>query len=99
MVIHLPNERLARLGINMDENIVSHRVIDSLHLQTDVYTGEAIWLAPLATNSKPERKVTFEWNVAGKPTKYTTTFAVLDEVLGRNTIKKIGFYKKSCEIW
>ena len=111
MVIHLPNEqneRIARLSTNTDENIVSHRVIASLHLQTDMYTEEAIRLGPLATNSyKPERKITIELNIVGNPTKYTTTFAVLDEeysdqfdvLLGLKTIRKIGFYKKNCEIW
>ncbi|KAI4267411.1 MAG: hypothetical protein LQ337_008365 [Flavoplaca oasis] len=112
MIIHLPHghnrQRLACLDTCSDMDVISHHVVDSLHLETEKYTGDAIRPLGPATNSyMPERKVTIDWNVIRFPKTYTTTFAVLDEdhgdefdiLLGVDTIKKISFYKKNKKVW
>ena len=112
MIIHLPNgqirQRLACLDTASDMDLISHHVVDSLNLETEKYTGDAYRpLGPATNIYMPERKVTIDWNVAKFYKTYTTTFAVLDEehddefdiLLGVDTIKKIGFYKKNTKIW
>ena len=112
MIIHLPNglirQRLACLDTCSDMDVISHHVVDSLNLDTENYTGDAIRpLGPATNIYMPERKVTIDWNVAKFHKTYTTTFAVLDEehgdefdiLLGLDTIRKIRFYKKNKKIW
>ncbi|KAL9035830.1 MAG: hypothetical protein Q9180_004640, partial [Flavoplaca navasiana] len=112
MIIHLPNgvtrQRLACLDTCSDMNVISHNVVDTLHLETEKYTGDAIRpLGPAANIYMPERTVTIDWNVSKFHVTYTTTFAVLDGehgdefdiLLGRDTIRKIQFYKKNKKIW
>ncbi|KAL8889190.1 MAG: hypothetical protein Q9215_003489 [Flavoplaca cf. flavocitrina] len=112
MIIHLPNgltrQRLACLDTCSDMNVISHNVVDSLQLETEEYTGDAIRpLGPATNTYMPERKVTIDWNVLKFHKTYTTTFAVLDEeysdefdiLLGLDTIRKIQFYKKNKKIW
>ncbi|KAL8840377.1 MAG: hypothetical protein Q9176_003870 [Flavoplaca citrina] len=112
MIIHLPNERigqrLACLDTCSEVDLVSHQVVDSLHLETEKYTGVAIKpLGPATNIYKPERKAKIEWHVAKFHKTYTTVFAVLDTahseefdiLLGLETINKIGFIKKNRDIW
>ncbi|KAL8756085.1 MAG: hypothetical protein Q9199_003184 [Rusavskia elegans] len=112
MVIHLLNERIAQrlacLDTCSDFDVISHQVVDSLHLDTDTYTGEAIRpVGPITNSFKPEKQVTLDWHVAKFPKTYTTTFVVFNEehsdefdiLLGTATIKKIGFYKKNSKVW
>ncbi|KAL8881922.1 MAG: hypothetical protein Q9198_000974 [Flavoplaca austrocitrina] len=112
MIIQLPNglirQRLACLDTVSDVDVISPHVVDSLDLETEKYTGHAIRpLGPDTYIYMPERKVTLDWNVAEFHKTYTTTFAVLDKehgddydvLLGRDTIRKIGFHMKNRKIW
>ncbi|KAL8878802.1 MAG: hypothetical protein Q9198_003464 [Flavoplaca austrocitrina] len=112
MIIHLPEgmfrSRLACLDTCSDVDVVSHQVVDSLHLETEKYTGIAIKpLGPATNVYKPERKVKIDWHVAKFHKTYTTDFAVLDQahseefdvLFGLETINKIGFIKKNRDIW
>ncbi|KAI4262028.1 MAG: hypothetical protein L6R42_002783, partial [Xanthoria sp. 1 TBL-2021] len=110
MVIHLPNDRDAQrmtcLDTCADIDVISHEVVESLKLETESYSGGAIKpFGPITY--KPERQVTLDWHVATFYKTYRTTFVVFNEehsdefdiLLGRDTIKKIKFYKKNRGIW
>ncbi|KAL8670138.1 MAG: hypothetical protein Q9168_005303 [Polycauliona sp. 1 TL-2023] len=113
MVIHMPNQdriaqRLACLDTQADVDVISQEVVDSLRLETDEYTGEAVRpLGPITNMYQPARQVTLEWNVAKFHKTYTTTFVVFnkdhsdefDLLLGRDTIRKVNFFKKNNGIW
>ncbi|KAL8782252.1 MAG: hypothetical protein Q9213_005555 [Squamulea squamosa] len=108
MVIHHSgqnSQRVTCLDTSADVDIISHQVVEDLGLQPEKYTGGMV--RPLGGAYYPEGQITLSWHVAGFYKTYTTTFAVFNEqyskdfdvLLGRVTIKKIGFYKKSTDIW
>ena len=106
MIIHPQNaQRVTCLDTGADLNVISHRVVEDLKLQTEEYEGAAV--KPVGGSYQPERQITLSWNVLNFPKTYTTTFAVFDErhstdfdiLLGRFTIKKIGFFKKDTSVW
>ncbi|KAL8768483.1 MAG: hypothetical protein Q9209_005274 [Squamulea sp. 1 TL-2023] len=112
MVIHLPNDRKAQrmacLDTCADIDVISHRVVKTLELETVKYSGTRVRpLGPETKSYMPEEQVTLDWHVAKFYKTYTTTFVVFNEehsnefdvLLGQETIKKIGFYKRNHKIW
>ncbi|KAL8922375.1 MAG: hypothetical protein Q9208_005228 [Pyrenodesmia sp. 3 TL-2023] len=112
MVIHLTGDRNALVAQRVscldtcaDLDVISHEVVESLRLKKDRYQGASVH--PLGGFFKPEWQVTFDWHVAGFHKTYTSTFAVLDAkhsgdfdvLLGRATIKDIGFYVTNGKVW
>ena len=98
-------QRVTYLDTCANLDVISHRVVEDLGLQTDKYEGAAV--KPLGGSYQPKRQITLSWHVLNFPKTYTTTFAVFDEqyskdfdvLLGRFTINKIGFYKKDANVW
>lgn len=113
MVIHLPGgegiaQRLACLDTAADLDVISDKVVDSLHLDTDEYIGDqARPIGPITNSFMPKKQVTLDWHVAKFQKTWTTTFAVFDEeysdefdiLLGSATISKIGFYKRNKKVF
>lgn len=112
MNIHLPGEknaqRMACLDTASDVDVISQQVVETLELETESYSGGAIKpLGPITNSYNPERQVTLDWHVVSFFKTYRTTFVVFNEehsdefdiLLGRDTIKKVKFYKKNHGIW
>lgn len=112
MNIHLSGEKNAQrmtcLDTASDVDVISQDVVETLELETEIYPGGAIKpLGPITNSYKPERQVTLDWHVATRHKTYRTTFVVFDEehsdefdiLLGRDTIERIGFYKRNRKIW
>ena len=109
MAIHLNGGRIKQrvtcLDTGADVDVISHQVVEDLGLQPEKYTGNCIY--PLGGEYHPEGQVTLSWHVAGFFKTYTTPFLVFndqyskdfDVLLGRHTIKKIGFYEKRKGVW
>ncbi|KAL8861931.1 MAG: hypothetical protein Q9178_001801 [Gyalolechia marmorata] len=108
MIIHVGErnaQRVTCLDTGSDFDVISHQVVVDLGLQPEKYTGERV--KPLGGIYDPEGQITLDWHVLGFNKTYTTTFAVFsnhysegfDVLLGRHTIKKIGFYKKESDVW
>ncbi|KAL8889192.1 MAG: hypothetical protein Q9215_003491 [Flavoplaca cf. flavocitrina] len=108
MIIHGKEQnaqRVACLDTCADLDVISHRVVEDLGLQTEKYEGAAV--KPLGGSYQPERQITLSWHVLNFPKTYTTTFAVFDEkyskdfdvLLGRLTINKIRLYRKARNVW
>ncbi|KAL8684630.1 MAG: hypothetical protein Q9224_006223 [Gallowayella concinna] len=109
MALHLPDERPAKrvtcLDGCSDFDVISQQVVDDFKLHTQPYTG--VLAKPLGDSYNPEGEITLSWHVSGFHKTYTTTFVVFnharselfDILLGRFTIKKVGFYKKAGNIW
>ncbi|KAL8819674.1 MAG: hypothetical protein Q9223_001945 [Gallowayella weberi] len=108
-VLYLPNERTAQrmtfLDSGSDFDVVSQKVVDDFNLPIQPYTG--VLAKPLGSSYMPEGEITLSWHVSGFHKTYTTKFVVFskdysedfDILLGRFTIKEIGFYKKNGNIW
>ncbi len=98
-------QRVACLDTCADVDAISHQVVVDLGLQPEKYTGKCIH--PLGGEYRPEGQITLSWHVVGFHKTYTTPFLVFndqyskdfDVLLGRYTIKKIGFYKKNKSVW
>ncbi|KAL8645573.1 MAG: hypothetical protein Q9210_006632 [Variospora velana] len=109
IVIHLPDDgnaqRVSVLDTGAGLDVINPNVVESLKLKKDRYQGEPI--RPLGGFYEPEWQVTFDWHIARFRTTYTTTFAVLDDkhsgdfdvLLGKESIQKIGFWKKDNSVW
>ncbi|KAL8706189.1 MAG: hypothetical protein Q9201_000767 [Fulgogasparrea decipioides] len=108
MVIHVHDEialRIACLDTCADMDLISIQVVEDLGLCKERYKGPAI--KPLGGSYVPEWLVTFDWHVAKFRKTYKTTFAVLsheysvdfDVLLGKKSIKEIGFYQKDHKVW
>ncbi|KAL8982321.1 MAG: hypothetical protein Q9177_005308 [Variospora cf. flavescens] len=109
IVIHLPQDsnaqRVSVLDTGAGLDVINPKVVESLKLEKERYQGEPIH--PLGGIYEPEWQVTFDWHVAHRFTTYTTTFAVLDDkhsgdfdvLLGKESIHKIGFWKKNNSVW
>ena len=107
MAIHQPTEaggvrmRMAQLDTGSSLNVISHDVINDLKIPMDPYLG--FTLRPFNGSVWPIGQVRLEWHVQGREKTYTDIFAVLpndfsedfDMLLGRETIERIGFYKRN----
>ncbi|KAI4286207.1 MAG: hypothetical protein L6R38_000103 [Xanthoria sp. 2 TBL-2021] len=88
-----------------DVNVISIKVVESLGLSKEKYEGPPLAMAMFSY--KPEWQTMFDWHVARFFKTYTTTFVVLDEkhcgdfeiMIGRDTIERIGFYKRNRNLW
>lgn len=98
--------RVTCLDGGSDFDVISQQVVNDLGLQSEEYTGEAA--RPVGGASyNPEGYITLDWHVSGRVKTYKTKFTVFntaysedfDVLLGRHTIKRIGFYKKNGDIW
>ncbi|KAL9035703.1 MAG: hypothetical protein Q9180_004719, partial [Flavoplaca navasiana] len=107
MVIHGEQKqelRVACLDTGVDLDVISHQVVKDLGLQTEKYEGVAF---TSLGGYQPESQITLSWHVQNFSKMYTTTFALIDEeyskdfdvLLGRFTIEKIGFYRKTPNVW
>ncbi|KAL8917294.1 MAG: hypothetical protein Q9172_005920 [Xanthocarpia lactea] len=108
MIIHLNDhtaQRVTCLDTESDLDVMSHQVVVDLGLQPEKYTGAQV--KPLGGSYAPEGQITLDWHVLGFLETYTTTFAIFNDqysegfdiLLGRHTIKKIGFYQKDGDVW
>ncbi|KAL8950147.1 MAG: hypothetical protein Q9222_003801 [Ikaeria aurantiellina] len=109
MVIHRlnkePGQRIACLDTCADVDAISHRVVQDLGLRKVPYQGPSV--KPLGGSFQPQWQVTLDWNVAGFPRTYPTTFIVFEEdyseefdvLLGKDTIKAVRFYKRNNSVW
>ena len=108
IIIHAKEQNAQRvtcLDTGADLDVISHRVVEDLGLQTVKYEGDAV--KPLGGSYQPERQITLSWHVLNFPKTYTTTFAVFDEkyskdfdvLLGCFTINKIRLYRKAPNMW
>ncbi|KAI4260707.1 MAG: hypothetical protein L6R42_003927 [Xanthoria sp. 1 TBL-2021] len=109
MIVHLPRDTIATrmtiLDTAAEADIINIKVVESLNLSKEKYEGPPLAMAMFFY--KPEWQTTFDWHVAEFHKVYTTTFVVLDEkhcgdfdiMIGRDTIKRVGFYKRSHMVW
>ncbi|KAL8879173.1 MAG: hypothetical protein Q9198_003167 [Flavoplaca austrocitrina] len=110
MIIHgreQNEQRLTCLDTCADIDAISYQVVKEMKLwgQLEEYTGGVI--KPLGGSYKPKYQITLNWHVLNFPKTYTNTFIVFDEqyskdfdvLLGRYTIRKIGFYQKAPNVW
>ena len=111
MVIHTDaaDGRLdMRIGTNdtgSDVDLISQDVVTSLGMTAETYDGPSY--LPLGPAIHPIGKIQLNWHIAGREKTYTTTFAVLnkdqsrnfDVILGKHTIREIGFYRNDSNVW
>ncbi|KAI4248273.1 MAG: hypothetical protein LQ352_005962 [Teloschistes flavicans] len=113
MAIHLLGGReikqqVAKLDTGAELNLISRPFASSLGLHVEDYQGNSVVTIGEQGPFRPEGMISLDWNVSGKPLRYTSQFAVLDErqcqgsfdvLLGEDEIKKIGFFIKNNAVW
>ncbi|KAL8904147.1 MAG: hypothetical protein Q9207_003471 [Kuettlingeria erythrocarpa] len=111
MMIHLHGEensprRVGYLDTGSGTDLIAVQVVEDLGLHMEKYQG--VRLLPMGGEFMPEWQVTFDWHISKFENKtYRTTFAVMDRehsdgfdvLLGLSTIHKIGFFKKTKQVW
>lgn len=97
---------MAKLDTGSEFDVMSQDVYNVLDVKMDVYDGPPI-KGFGNTYTKPLGQVKVDWRVSQKYKTYITQFLVCDEsvtedfdvLLGDNTIKKVGFFKRNDAVW
>lgn len=98
--------RMAKLDTGSEVNVMSKAVYNVLDMKMEVYDGPPI-KGFGNTYTKPLGQVKVDWRVSRKYKTYTSQFVVFDDsltedfdvLLGDNTIKRVGFFKRNHAVW
>ena len=98
--------RRAKLDTGASVDVMSQAVVKTLDVEMDDYDGPPI-KAFGNTYIKPLGQVKVDWHVSQKYKTYTSQFVVFDDsltedfdvLLGDNTIKRVGFFKRNHAVW
>lgn len=108
MAIHGPEGKMiihvAKLDTGSKQNLISRKLVTSIGLRVEAYTGLA--LLPIGPPVCPKGQVTFDWHVSGKESFYETTFIILEDphhgfdiLVSEPEIQKHRFFSRNHDVY